>query len=92
MRLSSTGRKQSEETIRKRVQKNKGKKRTDEQKKRLSMSKYKAVIQFSLDGQFIKEWSSILEIKNTFGFSSGNISQCCSGNRKSAYGYIWRFK
>ena len=26
------------------------------------------------------------------GFSSGNISRCCHGKYKQAYGYIWRYK
>ena len=51
----------------------------------------KSVIQYSLYGEFIKEWPSIIQIERDLGFSPGNISQCCNGKRKSAYGYIWKF-
>ena len=90
--MSSTGRKQSKETIDKRASKNRGKKRTEEQKNRISESKYKPILQFSKNGAFIREWSSIKEITEQLGYSKGNICDCCKGNRKTAYGYIWKHK
>lgn len=92
IRITSTGRKQSKETIEKRVSKNVGKKRTEEQKRRISESKYKPIQQFSIDGELIKEWSSIKEITEQLGYSKGNICSCCNGNRKTAYGCIWKHK
>lgn len=92
IRMSSTGRKQSKETIDKRASKNRGKKRTEEQKNRISESKYKPILQFSKNGAFIREWSSIKEITEQLGYSKGNICDCCKGNRKTAYGYIWKHK
>ena len=58
---------------------------------RSAKSRSKSVIQYSLDGKFIKEWPSIIQIERDLGFSKGNISQCCNGKRKSAYGYVWKF-
>lgn len=89
---SHYGRKQTQETIDKRVSKNRGKKRTEQQRKNISEGKYKPILQYSKDGQFIREWESGLEIISTLGYSKGNISQCCNNKRKSAYGYVWRFK
>jgi len=55
--------------------------------------KSKEVIQLSLNGDFISEYSSITEaskfVKNT---SVSKISKCCNGNSKSHASYIWVFK
>lgn len=52
----------------------------------------KAVLQIDLDGNIIAEFPSVNEIHRQFGFSIGNISYCCNGKMKSAYGYRWSFK
>lgn len=52
----------------------------------------KNVKQFSKEGVFIKEWSSLTEIQRQTGFKKTNISSCCRGKYKQAYGYIWKFK
>ena len=54
----------------------------------------KPIIQYDLEGNFIKEWSSISEINRQLGYDHSCISSCCSGyrNRKMAYGYVWRYK
>lgn len=51
----------------------------------------KPVIQYDLDGNFIKEWSSLMEIERELGFNHANISKCCLGKQKTAYGFIWRY-
>lgn len=48
------------------------------------------VFQYSLNGVLIKEWDKLSDIKNTFGFNLGNISQCICGKRKTSYGFIWK--
>ena len=58
---------------------------------RVSKSLSKSVFQYSLDGEFIRKWPSTIQIERDLGFSIGNISQCCNGKLKSAYGYIWKF-
>lgn len=55
-------------------------------------NKRKPILQYTLDGVLVKEWSSGREIYQTIGFSQGNISSCCSGALKSAYGFIWKYK
>ena len=59
--------------------------RTGERKK-------KTTIQYGIDGNLIKEWESVMEIKKQLNYSQGNISACCRGECKTAYGYIWRYK
>lgn len=49
------------------------------------------VLQFSLDGVFIKEWDSIREAHRN-GFDRANISRCCKGVSKTHKNYIWKFK
>ena len=51
----------------------------------------KSVIQYSLKGEFIRKWPSVIQIQRDLGFSQGNISQCCNGKLKTAYGYIWKY-
>ena len=53
--------------------------------------KKKPVIQCSLGGVLVKEWSSICEIERTLGIRSGKISECCNGKRLSVKGYKWAF-
>jgi group I intron endonuclease len=51
-----------------------------------------SVLQYSLEGNFIKEWGSIIEIEKTLGFKNSNISSTCKGKQKTAYGYKWKYK
>ena len=53
--------------------------------------KSRQVKQFKKDGVFIKEYPSIAEVERQTGFYKSNISSCCIGKLKSAYGYIWRY-
>lgn len=50
------------------------------------------VLQFGLDGYFIKRWNSIDEVKEEFG--SANIGACCKLKPKhiTAGGFIWRYE
>lgn len=49
-------------------------------------------LQFTIDGKFIKEWDSATNAGIELKISSSNIIQCCKGNRKSAGGYVWKYK
>lgn len=59
---------------------------------RVSDKLSKPVLQYTLDGEFVREWSSTMEIQRTLGYNSGNIRSCCCGKRKSAHGFIWKYK
>ena len=65
---------------------NKGKPMSEEQKKKLS----KKVLQFTLDGEFVREWSSMAECGRN-GFNHSAVSACCRGKLKSAYGFKWQY-
>ena len=68
---------------------NKGVPMSEEQKKKMRNDKRsKKVLQFTLDGEFIREWPSTHECGRN-GFDRGFISACCNGKRKSAYGFKW---
>lgn len=49
--------------------------------------------QYDLNGKFIREWDSITEAEEFLNKprAEANISACCCGKRKRAYGYIWRY-
>lgn len=50
------------------------------------------IIQYELDGTFVREWPSIRETKRECGYNNRGIIGCCNGEFKTAYGYIWRYK
>lgn len=58
---------------------------------RAKESKYKAVEQLTLEGDFIKKWSSAKEAGITLGFAPTNITRCCKGKIKSLHGYKWKY-
>ena len=57
---------------------------------RVIQSHLKPVLQYTLDGQFVAEYSSIIEAEKQTGIR--HICCCCKGKRKTAGGYIWRYK
>ncbi len=60
--------------------------------KKVSDKLSKPVYQYSLDGTFVKEWSSTRKVQKQLGYSQGNISACCRGERKTSYGFRWCYK
>ena len=50
----------------------------------------KKVLQFTLDGEFVKEWPSAAECGRN-GFNSSKICLCCQGKRKSHKGFKWMY-
>ena len=52
----------------------------------------KAIEQYSVDGTFLKTWSSATEAALSFGSNNGSaISNCCNGRTKTSMGYKWKF-
>ena len=49
------------------------------------------VMQYDLQGNFIKEWGSISEADRELKISFKNISACCKGKRKTAGGFKWNY-
>lgn len=52
----------------------------------------KPVLQYDLNGNFIKEWPSVKEIQRQLGFYHVNIELCCKGILKTSKNYIWKYK
>ena len=61
--------------------------RTERCSKKLS----KPVLQYTLDGEFVREWPSTMECDRN-GYNRGNVYACCLGKRKTHKGFIWRYK
>lgn len=52
----------------------------------------KQVCQYTIDGNFIKEWNSITEASCNTGIQLSDISTCCKNEKRHiAGGYQWRF-
>lgn len=57
-----------------------------------SHNKYKKrVCQYSLDGQLIQIFDSLMDAERATGTSSGNISRVCHGIVKTANGFKWTY-
>lgn len=58
--------------------------------------KAKAVLQFTKNGVFVKEWESVNQVTRETGIPANAIFKCCNPKKypheKSAYGYKWRYK
>lgn len=52
----------------------------------------KPVYMCDVDGNILQEFPSIAEVKRSFGYDSAKISLVARGERKTAYGYTWKFK
>lgn len=51
-----------------------------------------SVNQYTLDGQFIRRFGSIIEAANSLCLYNGShISDVCRGKRKQCKGYIWKY-
>ncbi len=51
-----------------------------------------AILQYDLDGNFIKEWKSQSQAARTLEIYQGNIWKVLKGMRKQAGGYSWKYK
>jgi len=61
--------------------------------KAIAAKKFKPVLQFDKQNNFIKEWDSAKEAAIAMGRpGSDDIGACCRGRQKTAHGFIWKFK
>ena len=87
--LWKIGKKQSYETVEKRVSKLRGKPRTEYVKHKISISNSKPISQYDLDNNKISDFNSIKEAKEKTGIKT--IADNLSGRQKTAGGYIFRY-
>lgn len=52
----------------------------------------KSILQYDLEGNFIKKYDSITNACKKLGIDKSCISKCAKNKRKSAGGYIWKYK
>jgi len=60
--------------------------------KRIAEKLSRPVLQFTLDGAFVKEWASTRDIERSLGIMHTCISSCCLGKYKQSHGYVWKYK
>ena len=53
-------------------------------------NKSKPIYQFDLEDNFIKKWNCQEDVERELEFKVQNISACALGNKKTAYGFIWK--
>ena len=58
---------------------------------RISKRRSKTVLQYDLEGNFIREWESSAECGRN-GFNQGHVAACCQGKLKKHKDSIWRYK
>jgi len=52
----------------------------------------RTIVQYDLQGNFIKEWKSGSEVERQLKISQGHISKVVNNIRKSIGGYVWKYK
>lgn len=51
----------------------------------------KPIIQFTLEGQFIRKFAAAKEAARELGLSQGNITSCCQGKYRYTGGFIFKY-
>lgn len=52
----------------------------------------KTLKQYSLEGEYLRDWNTMSEASKELGIAISSISLCCRGNYKKAGGFIWRIE
>lgn len=50
------------------------------------------IIQFKPNGEFVAEYKSTMEAERQTNINHSHICQCCNSKRKTAGGFIWKYK
>lgn len=58
----------------------------------IGLSKSRPVLQYDLDGNFIKEWNTAVEAANALNLNSKYITSACRGHQKTYNGMKWKYK
>ena len=86
------GKKQSQETIKKRIKKLKGHVVTEETRKKIGIANGKPVAQIDIEtNEIINTFVSASEAGRKTNINSSKISAVCNGKRKSTGGYKWKY-
>ena len=71
---------------------NKGVPQSEKQKKAVSEKLKIPILQFDLDGSFIKEWDSTKSASIFYNVSTSCICACINGKSKTSIGFVWSKK
>lgn len=52
----------------------------------------KTILQYEINGKFVKEWSSANEIQKELGIPVHSIRGCCMGYNRTSHGFVWIYK
>lgn len=58
---------------------------------RRSRNRKVEILQYDLQGNFIKKWDGAIDAEKTLNISRKQISACLRGKHKSASGFIWKY-
>ncbi len=57
-----------------------------------NITKNRGILQLDLEGNLLREFKNSTEAEMETGVSKKSITNVCKNRKKSAYGYIWRYK
>ena len=69
-----------------------GRSHTEESKLLIKEQRSIPILQYDLQMNFIKEWSSIREAANRLGIYESGINACVNGKQKFSKGFVWKRK
>jgi hypothetical protein len=52
----------------------------------------KHILQYSINGDYIKEWNSLNEIEENLHINTKSVRDCCCGRQMTAKGFKWKWK
>ena len=81
----------SEETLRRRSNGLKGRKFSDEHKRKIGDGNSKPILMMDKDNNVIESFNSARDAEIKYKINHSHISQCCHGIRKTTGGYRWKF-
>lgn len=92
-KLSEARRKEnlSAETLKRRSEGLRGRRFSDEHKRKIGEGNSKPILMCSKSGELIREFQSARDAEVELDISHSHISQCCHGKRNSSGGYVWKF-
>ena len=67
-------------------------KQLSDKAKRLRKERRLHVLQYDLDGKFVKEWNSLEDASVEYDIAKANISKSCNEPTSICRGFLWRYK
>lgn len=95
------GKKKSKEHKKKLSEAHRGKTLSEEHKrkisesrkdKKLSEAKKIPIVQYTKEGEFIRQWDSATDVSEALGLCRQSIGKVCKGKLKSTGGFLWKYK